>query len=373
MLSKTREDSGIKTVTLARGTFSGLSPPGPPGGASGRTSERSSVAPTASPDSREKSDPLRILGSIGIVELLEQDERPTFIVDTGDFANYMPESSRLQILFSNNALRSNSSTWELVAGKPPGSPSDHDMVHATQQFRGWLLSTGVQGESSEANPSPVEHGGIVWTCYTLRKRLRVVSGTVSAPAIVLPATDGPNDFAIPSTLSAGLDSGVNGDTASSSADQGEAQDYFGSTIPSNPLGEPTPPISAPQPEPVRKRFVNQGNGMIPRPSQVDMSSLEESSSFANECVLRAHTTGDVDPFHRETNAHRDENHDMGFFDWTRLAISPSLPRHIQFARSIDWASTPLGPIEYWSNDLRAMCNLIMWVDQPYAHFLVGQC
>ena len=144
--------------------------------------------------------------------------------------------------------------------------------------------------------------------------------------------------------------------------QGEAQDYFGSTIPSVPQGaqgEPTPPISAPQPEPIQKKFVNQGNGMIPKPSQIDISSAEESSSFANECVLRAHTAGDVDPFHRETNAHRDDHHDMGFFDWTRLAMSPSLPRHIQFARSIDWASTPLGPIEYWSNDLRAMCNLIM--------------
>jgi hypothetical protein len=50
---------------------------------------------------------------------------------------------------------------------------------------------------------------------------------------------------------------------------------------------------------------------------------------------------------------------MGFFDWTRLPLSSTLPRHIQFARSVDWASTPLGPIEYWSNDLRAMCNLIM--------------
>ncbi|KAL1795040.1 hypothetical protein ACET3X_006856 [Alternaria dauci] len=356
MLSKTREDSGIKTVTLARGTFSGLSPPGPPGGASGRTSERSSVAPTASPDPRDKSDPLRILGSVGIVELLEQDERPTFIVDTGDLANYMPESSRLQILFSNNALRSNPSTWELVAGRPAGSPpDDDDKAHATQQFRGWLLSTGSQGDSSEVNPSPVEHGGIVWTCYTLRKRLRVVSGSVSAPAIVLPAPDGHNEFAIPSTSSAGLGSGTHGDTTSSSADQGEAQDYFGSTTPSVPQGargEPTPPISAPQSEPIQKRFVNQGNGMIPKPSQIDISSVEDSSSFANE----------------ENNAHRDDHHDMGFFDWTRLAISPSLPRHIQFARSIDWASTPLGPIEYWSNDLRAMCNLIMASPHPAAMY-----
>jgi hypothetical protein len=358
MLSKTREDSGIKTVTLARGTFSGLSPPGPTGGASGRTSERSSLAPTASPDAREKSDPLRILGSIGIVELLEQDERPTFIVDTGDFANYMPESSSLQILFSNSALRQDSSIWELVAGKPPGSPADHDIAHATQQFRGWLLSTAVHGANSSASPSPVEHGGIVWTCYTLRKRLRVVSGTVSVPAIHLPAVDGPNDFAIPSTSSAGLGPEANGDTSLSSQ-QSEPQDYFGSRIPTLPQGVPTPPVSAPQPEPSHKRFADKGNSMIPRPSQINTSPVEEPSSFANECVLRAQSAGDVDPFHRETNTHRDEHHDMGFFDWTRLVISPSLPRHIQFARSIDWASTPLGPIEYWSNDLRAMCNLIM--------------
>ncbi|KAI0591006.1 histidine kinase HHK13p [Pyrenophora tritici-repentis] len=182
MLSKTREDSGIKTVTLARGTFSGLSPPGPTTGTSARSSERSSLARTASPDSRDKSDPLRLLGSVGIVELLEQDGRPTFIVDMGDFANYTPDTSPLQILFANSALRSSPSTWD------------------------------------------------------------------------------------------------------------------------------------------------------------------------------------------ETHSPPEDNQDMGFFDWTRLAVSPSLPRHIQFARSIDWASTPLGPIEYWSNDLRAMCNLIMASPHPAAMY-----
>ena len=90
-----------------------------------------------------------------------------------------------------------------------------------------------------------------------------------------------------------------------------------------------------------------------------MSAIEESAPFVNECVLRAHTAGDVDPFYRENNELGEEVRDMGFFDWTRLAPSPTLPKHIQFARSVDWASTPLGPIEFWSNDLRAMCNLIM--------------
>lgn len=359
MLSKTREDSGIKTVTLARGTFSGLSPPGPPSGASARSSERSSLARTASPDSRDKSDPLRLLGSVGIVELLEQDGRPTFIVDMGDVANYTPEISPLQILFANSALRSSPSTWELVAGKSADSPLDNSNSHATHQFRGWLLSTTIAGESSDANPPPVDHGGIVWSCYTLRKRLRVVSGVTSAPAIVLPAVDAPNDFAIPSTASADLVSGNNGESNSSSAQNNEPQDYFGSTVPNVLQGEPTPPISAPPPNPTFPKFGEDGSEAIPPPSKIGMPSIEDSISFANECVLRAHTAGDVDSFYRDTHSPHEDNQDMGFFDWTRLALSPSLPRHIQFARSIDWASTPLGPIEYWSNDLRAMCNLIM--------------
>ena len=363
MLSKTREDSGIKTVTLARGTFNGLSPPGPTAAASGRSSERSSLPRTASPDSREKNDPLRVLASIGIVELLEQDGRPTFIVDIGDFANYAPDSSRLQILFANNALRASASTWELVAGQSAASTPEDSTAHATQQFRAWLLSIVLQGGNTDVNPSPVEYGGIAWSCYTLRKRLRVVSGVVSAPALHIPSAKASNEFAIPSTPSVGQVSGNGINSTSSSVQANEAQDYFGSsTAPAPPQGEPTPPTSAPQPDPTYDKIGDTAKEAPPKlPPRINIPPMGESTSFANECVLRAHTAGDVDSFHRETNGLGEEGHDMGFFDWTRLAMSPSLPKHIQFARSIDWASTPLGPIEYWSNDLRAMCNLIMWV------------
>src|SRR5690242_9211049 len=131
MLSKTRgEDGGIKTVTLARGTFSGLSPPGTTGVTSGRSSERSSIARTASPDSRDRTDPLKRLGSVGVVELLEHDTRPTFIVDIGDYANYASDSSALQILFANNVLRSKPALWDTVAGKPPEKRTDEITSHA---------------------------------------------------------------------------------------------------------------------------------------------------------------------------------------------------------------------------------------------------
>jgi hypothetical protein len=355
MLSKARgEEGGIKTVTLARGTFSGLSPPGPTSVASGRSSERSSLPRTISPDARERGDPLRLLGSVGIVELLEQDTRPTFIVDIGDSVNYAPDSPTLQILFANSALRSSPATWELVVGKPPDSAPDDALAHATLQFRTWLLGTVIQGENLHVNPSPVEHGGVIWSCYTLRKRLRVVSGAVPthAAASITPS-GGPTEFAIPSTSSVGIISGNSAETSSSSVRRrSEPQDYFGSPVP-NVVEEPAAPgaVAGASPRDVSGIFQKSSNMTIP--------SVEDSSSYNNECVLRAQSAGDVDPFHRAPKT--PQEHDMGFFDWTRLALSASLPRHIQFARSVDWASTPLGPIEYWSNDLRAMCNLIMYV------------
>ena len=102
--------------------------------------------------------------------------------------------------------------------------------------------------------------------------------------------------------------------------------------------------------------------------------LTESSSWSSssgssplglrngEAILRAATAGDVDHF--EINP----QHELGFFDWTRLPNSPALPRHIQFTRSIDWASTSLGPIETWPPELRSMCNLIMASPHPAAMY-----
>ncbi|KAF2127897.1 hypothetical protein P153DRAFT_294020 [Dothidotthia symphoricarpi CBS 119687] len=374
MLSKTRaEEGGIKTVTLARGTYSGLSPPGPAALSSGRTSARSSMPPTCSPEARERSDPLRLLGSVGIVELLEQDTRPTFIVDMDDFTNYAPESPGLQILFANNALRSSPAIWDTVTGKPPDDAVDDALARATDQFRGWLLSTVLQGDLVHANPAPVEHGGLVWSCYTLRKRLRVCCADAQSHAAGVPSTSASNDFAIPSSSSLALASANTMDTTLS-AQRSEPQDYFGSTstssVPSVAEVQPTPPTA--QSQHTAEQTTNTSSnasalGIFNKPSSLNVLSVEESLSFTNECVLSAHAAGDIDSFHREANT-TSLDHDMGFFDWTRLSLSPSLPPHIQFARSVDWASTPLGPIEFWSNDLRAMCNLIMASPHPAAMY-----
>lgn len=359
MLSKTRgEETGIKTVTLARGTFSGSSPLGATSVTSGRSSERSSIPRTISPDVRERSDPLKLLGSVSVVEFLELDTRPTFVLDIGDNANYTPNSSSLQILFSNNALRSNSSLWETVVGKSPERPINEALSHATNQFRGWLLSTATKENERDVYPFHIEHGGFVWSHHTLRRRLRIVSGTIpQSNAAGILSTSVSLDFAIPPVSSVSYLFDYTPGIVSSPNQTSENQDYF--NLPAVQESEETNALTAMAHNHMNNTAAtvsSNSSGSSSRLTRLKLSSIEDTA-YTNECVLRAHSAGDVDSFHREPKTPKE--HDMGFFDWTRLSLSPSLPRHIQFARSVDWASTALGPIEYWSNDLRAMCNLIM--------------
>jgi hypothetical protein len=352
------DEGGIKTVTLARGsltasvsTTSTTSITSAHSANSGRSPSNPSIY---SPDIRDRSDPLKLLASIGIVELLEQDTRPVFVVDLSDPLNYAPESLHLNILFANNVLRSSPSIWESIAGPPPERAFDQATTHAINQFRGWLMTNLSRVEGLDTNPLPVEHGGVIWSSCTLRDRLRVVSGSV--PVVDAPSTKASIDFAIPSASSAGRASIHTRHSSSLSLHTSEPQDYF--SVASNleePNHSPTLPLN-PTDNMVSSMGSDKGE-VAPLTFPPNDPSIGALSSFTNECVLRAHSAGDVDPFLREQTPPKD--HDMGFFDWTRLSISSSLPPHIQFARGIDWASTPLGPIEHWSSDLRAMCNLIM--------------
>jgi hypothetical protein len=355
------DEGGIKTVTLARGsltasvsttsTTSITSAHSANSANSGRSPSNPSIY---SPDIRDRSDPLKLLASIGILELLEQDTRPVFVVDLSDPLNYAPESSHLNVLFANNVLSSSPWIWESIAGPPPERAFDQVTTHAINQFRGWLMTNLSHVEGLDINPPPVEHGGVIWSSCTLRDRLRVISGSVTP--VDAPSTKASVDFAIPSVSSTGRASIHTRHSSSLSLQASEPQDYF--SVASN-LEEPNPSPTLPlNHTDVRVSSVGSNKDEVaPHTFPPNGPTVGTLSSFTNECVLRAHSAGDVDPFLREQTPPKD--HDMGFFDWTRLSISSSLPPHIQFARAIDWASTPLGPIEHWSSDLRAMCNLIM--------------
>jgi hypothetical protein len=260
---------------------------------------------SASP--RSKTSGNSLIDSVGILELLEQDERPTFIIDVADQKNFIP-GGRLRLEYANASLRATEPILEMVTGYADlASPTI--VTNAFPEFKAWVLSfVNKQHESLDICLPSFLYGGFTWSCSTLRKRLRVISGTHNHLPVVGTASS--------NTANSSPDQqrGLNQPASTSIGLSSEPADYFGSVTSSPTQAETIV---------VRESIIND-----------QMRSAEGSS-----------------------------------FDWTRLPMSAALPRHVQFCRNYDWASTPLGPIETWSFDLRAMCNLIMGSPHPAAMYV----
>ena len=416
------EEGKVKTVKLARAAYSGSSPPAI-GLPSYRSTPSSILQDVGSPEVRSRQDneplsngsaasardangtqsedgrvdPSQIMQDVGVTELLELDQRPTLIVDLGDPANY--SAGPLKIIFANSSLRSNPALFEAVKGRASAISPRSEPHKAASGFKSWILSAAVNGESLDVCLPAFVHGGVSWSCSTLRKRLRVAC----ASAAILSSSHSSSSPHV-SSMSARLTGDALPTSASSiNRHQEEPMDYFGNAtaasaqqIDTSAKGRPQAPRTPQRPQPPAQNSTttivttttttssdnsailpsielqgptssssNETSAAIAPTSDAhaittkDLASLSAHPSFANECVLSAHVAvGSVDRFGSPSQE------DIGFFDWTRLPYSDNLPRHIKFARSIDWAATSLGPIELWNADLRQMCNLIMASPHP---------
>jgi hypothetical protein len=284
-------------------------------------------------------------------------------VDLGDAANYAPGT--LEVVFANNSLRSNPALYEAVRGRESAVSPRTDLNKGFAQFRSWILSAAVNGESLDVCLPPFVHGGVSWSCSTLRKRLRVASASA---AISSPNSSSSLDApSLP--LRMPCDAPLTTSTSSFNRLQQEPDDYFGDvapdaaapTVKSGTADEPavfssigfheTPSSSHAE---TTTTSANGAKATI----AADSVSPGSRPSLTSKCALSAHAAAHVDGFCSPSLE------DIGFFDWTRLPYSENLPRHIKFARSIDWAATSVGPIELWPPDLRQMCNLIMASPHP---------
>ena len=106
MLKNTRDDLGgmSHTLRLARGSISNSASPPRSSPTRGWASIEGISERSATPKSPGKLSGMQILGNVGILELLEQDERPTFIVDVANLDNFKP-GGPLKIIFANASLR----------------------------------------------------------------------------------------------------------------------------------------------------------------------------------------------------------------------------------------------------------------------------
>ena len=380
MLSKARgEDSHVKTVSLARGVVSTPTIPtiAPHKPISRRgSSDRAIYSRSKSPESLHGTKDMGgMLNSIGVTELLEQDERPTFIVDLGDKTNYGP--GQLHLLFANLALRSYNGLEALVCGNGHGTHSPGLQTHL--QFKSWLMSAAVNGESLNVCLPSFHFANMSWTCSTLRKRLRIISGVFLASLGTSERPTSHQPSSIPHSTTSERPPGP--------AAAREPSDYFGPASTSTPSAktsdgssstlEAVPTIEQALPS-TDITSMPRGDITIYAASrggsqEMDLSGATDLLPWRNTYVTdpAAHAEEGFSPARLSdgANSHIDVvSADAPSFDWTRLPITDSMPPHIQFARSIDWAATSLGPIATWNSDLRQMCNLIMASPHPAAMY-----
>lgn len=370
MLNNTSKDDhgGIRTLNMARGSIKAGSPSRVAGTMpafdSAGFSDRSKLQ-----DDMERSSALSILNQVGITELLEQDDRPTFIIDLANWANFQP--GPLHLLFANASLRALDGLLDKIVGRfDEGLPG---LAAGTtfNEFKAWSISYVRNNESLDVSLPSFFYDRATWTCCSLRKRLRLIRGTFNSssasitsnpPSVSLSTFPATNKI-LPNLLSKG------GERA-----EEEPSDYFGNAYPITALSNSMTstkdgsfPSSGSRGSPAMTSGKGFRNAKRAFPIRERSGSGSRAASpleplYSNEDIVPAASPGEIDHFPGFLHA------EQGFFDWTRLPLTPALPRHIQFVRSIDWGSTSLGRIEEWSPELRSMCNLIMASPHPAAMF-----
>lgn len=377
MLSKTQgEDKSVKTVKLARGSITSTAAPTTPSRPAPRTRhsiERNSFprAESHSPDNLDRHDPSHILGSIGLLEILEHDPRPTFAVDLSDTKNF--HSDALHIFYANPSFQSKSSPRDGHARRSRQPVELGPYFENLPAVKMWIYSRAQFGENNPRYPPALLDGDILWSCTFLRRKICIVSGVSHSNVTEsnqIPVSTPPRSPL--ATLNYGAsDQAVSLAEASPAPNDAaptlepEPQDYFGSVVEhiietaddAPQSNVPVSSIESDRPSSDANIVDAKSLGKQPITAAVDIPD-----KFSPEHILSAACAGNVDLRYNSTGK------EIGFFDWTRLPVSDVLPKHIQFARSVDWSKTSLGPIENWSADLRQMCNLIMASPHPAAMY-----
>lgn len=111
------------------------------------------------------------LGEIGIIELLEHDQRPTFILDL----EAIPASNTHQEAVYENPSFRYLHLLDITLGKADVPLDVHDLG-AYSEFEQWAIGSHNEADLPAAQLSTFTYDGFHWTHTTLRKRWRIING-----------------------------------------------------------------------------------------------------------------------------------------------------------------------------------------------------
>jgi PAS domain S-box-containing protein len=119
-----------------------------------------------------KRDPGSIppsLAALGIIELLESDSRPTFVVELNHIQG--KPFLRTRVIYYNAPLLSCVALKELVSG----TAVPESMSVAYNAYKGWF--TELLQHSNSSNGTPYSFCGLLWTAFTMKRQFGIISGT----------------------------------------------------------------------------------------------------------------------------------------------------------------------------------------------------
>lgn len=280
------------------------------------------------------SSALKEFDGIGIREILDQDSRPTFVIDLDPDLHLAVNTGVLSLLFSNAPLRSYESLWDVVRGV--AAHGDEPASSAYDEFRGWVTSRTKFDESGDVFPSTHVFFGMLWTGSTVRKRWRLISGYHYDQL----------HSGAPRDLSSGPPAEMVLDSYKNALEQQHRKRRQQPHAPQRPPNTVLPSTTESQDPHVSSRRESTVISSVRPRTRVTSEHHEHESSYSSVGGKSA------------TSINLDIQH---YFapDWTATKPRGMLNAHQEFARSIDWASTPLGDMQTWTPELRQIANLVM--------------
>jgi hypothetical protein len=276
-------------------------------------SERSSPdsAPIEHLYNRREDDAFTELDRLSFREILNEDSRPTFILDLDpDYA----VGRTIRPVFSNRSLKQHGRLLAYITGdaKETDGSEDLGLMTTYDDFRDWAMGVSKSNDSKDIFPLTLHYRRLVWTGSTIRQRWRIISGNAIHQA-------------------------------------------------HNVLGKSSPPPPSEEPQPTCHGV------KIPEPTRALASAAAiPTDEILPRGVQQPHSDSVILGTRRKSGGSSVTlgTPDSSCPDWTVPHPRGAFTDHVAFARTVDWASTPLGPMSEWSMQFRELANLVMRSPHP---------
>ncbi|KAF4334617.1 Hybrid signal transduction histidine kinase K [Fusarium beomiforme] len=282
-----------------------------------------------------ESDIAHDLDRLNIRDILNADSRPTFIIDLDPDDETPLRSKAIQPVFANSALATHERLLDAVRGEQADEKTESV---GYGDFKNWATGITTQDDSKDVFPLFFLYKGLLWTGSTVAKRWRLISGNRLWQHPQTPASLSSTALSRASTPNLKDQDTPKAEVSKTPKQELELKEE--SPAEDDTTYEMTPTeatliASTPRKFPFRSWW----RGGTSKGSSDRITGSSSSGSFILGKPEKA------------------------VADWTVANPKGLISPYIQLLRDIDWASTPLGPMDSWSPELRQVANLV--VNNPH--------